>query len=277
MVYLKAILALGGLGALFGVALALAAKKFAVEQDPRIEKIIEVLPGANCGGCGYPGCSGLAEAIAKGLAPTSSCPVGGAAVAAKISSIMGQEPVKEYVRKVARVMCGGDRANASSRFLYSGIQDCRAAELVSNGPKACVYGCLGFGSCVAACPFDAMKMGENGLPVVDEAKCTGCGRCVIACPRHIMVLLPEKSRVEVRCKSEARGADVRKACKVGCIGCGLCVKACPNSAIVLENNLARILPEKCDACGLCVEKCPTKCIVMRDGENSRAMECVVAF
>ncbi|HHY45671.1 MAG TPA: RnfABCDGE type electron transport complex subunit B [Firmicutes bacterium] len=260
-------LVLGGLGALFGVALALAAKKFAVEQDPRFEKIVEVLPGANCGGCGYPGCSGLAEAISKGSAPVDACPVGGAAVAAKVATIMGQEPVKGYVRKVARVMCGGDRANASTRFLYSGLNDCKAAGLVAGGPKACTYGCLGLGSCVRACPFDAMRMGDNGLPIVDEEKCTGCGKCVAACPRNLIVLVPDSSKVNVYCKSEARGAQVRKVCKVGCIGCGLCVKVCPNSAIVLENNLASILPEKCDACGRCVEKCPTKCIIMK-GEGA---------
>ncbi|HHV62813.1 MAG TPA: RnfABCDGE type electron transport complex subunit B [Firmicutes bacterium] len=269
MIYLKAILSLAGLGAVFGIMLGLAAKKFAVESDPRIEKITGVLPGANCGGCGYPGCSGLASAIVGGSAPVDGCPVGGQAVADKIAGIMGIQAVHARERQVARVMCGGGADKASSRFAYIGIKDCRAAELVSGGPKACTFGCLGFGTCVKACPFGAIEMGSDGLPVIDEIKCTGCGKCIAACPRGIIALVPVSKRTHVLCRSHARGAEVRKVCKVGCIGCGICVKTCPNSAIVLEDNLARIIPDKCDNCGKCIEKCPTKCITMANESDSR--------
>jgi len=268
MIYVKAILGLGLMGAIFGLALALAAKKFAVEQDPRQEMIVEVLPGANCGGCGFPGCSGLAAAIVAGKAPVDACPVGGSTVAAKVAAIMGVEAGAAKERKVARVLCQGGTGQCGVRFVYDGFADCKAAQLVGGGAKACAYGCLGMGSCVAACSFDALHMGPDGLPVVDEEACTSCGRCVAACPRGIIQLVPESQSVTVLCRSYARGADVRKTCKVGCIGCGLCVKACPNGAITMDNNLAVIDPAKCDACGKCVEKCPTKSIVMRSRKTT---------
>ncbi|NLG79526.1 MAG: RnfABCDGE type electron transport complex subunit B [Firmicutes bacterium] len=268
MIYLKAVLSLGLMGAVFGLALALAAKRFAIEQNPRQDRIAEVLPGANCGGCGFPGCSGLAAAIVAGKAPVDGCPVGGAAVAAKVAAIMGVEAGAAKQRKVARVLCQGGPDNCGSRFVYDGLSDCKAAQLVGGGAKACAYGCLGLGSCVAACSFDALHMGPDGLPVVDEEGCTSCGRCVAACPRGIIQLVPASQSVTVLCRSCARGAEVRKTCKVGCIGCGLCVKACPTGAITIENNLAVIDPAKCDACGRCVEKCPTKCIVMKGAKAS---------
>jgi len=269
MIYAKAILSLGLMGAVFGLALALAAKKFAIEQDPRQDMITGVLPGANCGGCGYPGCSGLAGAIVAGKAPVDACPVGGSPVAAKVAAIMGVEVGAARERKVARVFCQGSPDKCGSRFAYDGLTDCKAANLVGGGPKACTYGCLDLGSCVSACAFDALYMGPDGLPVVDEEECTACGRCVSACPRRIIELVPMSQRVTVLCKSLSRGAEVRKTCKIGCIGCGLCVKVCPAQAIAMENNLAVIDPTKCDACGKCVEKCPTKCIVMRGSCNHR--------
>lgn len=264
MIYAKAVLSLGLMGTVFGLALALAAKKFAIEQDPRQDTITGVLPGANCGGCGYPGCSGLAGAIVADKAPVDACPVGGPRVAAKVAAIMGVEAGAARERKVARVFCQGGHDKCGSRFAYDGLADCKAANLVGGGPKACTYGCLGLGSCVSACTFDALYMGPDGLPVVDEEECTACGMCVSACPRGIIELVPVSQRVTVLCKSLAKGVDVRKTCKVGCIGCGLCVKACPAQAITMENNLAVIDPAKCDACGKCVEKCPTKCIVLRE-------------
>ncbi len=268
MIYVGAILSLGIMGAVFGLALALAAKKFAIEQDPRQDRIAEVLPGANCGGCGYPGCAGLAAAIASGKAPVDACPVGGFPTAVKVGAIMGVSAGEARERKVARVLCQGGAGNCGMRFVYQGLADCVAANATAGGPKACTYGCLGLGSCVAACRFDALRMGSDGLPIVDEEACTGCGVCVSACPRGIMQLAPESSRVAVLCKSHAKGAEVRRVCKVGCIGCGLCVRVCPTNAITIEDNLAAIDPAKCDACGKCVEKCPTKCIVMKEAEAS---------
>ncbi len=256
----KAVGVLGGFGLLFGAVLAYASKKFAVEVDPRAEELLAILPGANCGGCGYPGCSGYADAILQG-APTNSCPVGGATVAEKIAAVMGVAVDTSAIRQVATVYCRGGKEECGKRFQYTGVQTCRAAQAVGGGDKLCTFGCLGYGDCLRACPFDAISMGDNGLPVIDEAKCTGCEQCVLACPRKITALRPVDALVQVRCLSEAKGKDVRAICSTGCIGCGLCMKACPFDAITLENNLARIDYSKCRKCGLCVTKCPTKAIV----------------
>lgn len=257
----EAVVALAVSGLAFGALLGFAAKKFAVEVDPRAEKIRGVLPGANCGACGYPGCSGLADAIAAGKAPIDACTVGKGAVAKAIAEIMGQSYVKkEDERLVARVLCMGGRGVSENRFRYDGIRDCKAALLFQGGPKACEYGCLGFGSCVKACRFDALSMGPDRLPVVDASKCTACGKCVSACPRGLIALLPESASVYVRCLNKDPGAQVRKACKVGCIACRACVRACKYDAVKVESNLAVIDYSKCTRCGECVAKCPTKCI-----------------
>lgn len=274
MAVIQAVLVLGLAGAVFGVVLAVAAKKFHVEQDPRQDEILQLLPGANCGACGFPGCGGLAASILAGEAPVNACPVSGTEVASKIAAVMGVDPAPETEKKVARVFCLGDSEKCGSRFFYDGIAQCKAGNAVAGGSKACVYGCLGMGSCVDVCKFDAIHMGPNGLPVVDEEKCTSCGMCVEACPRGIIQLVPISQDVTVVCCSKARGAEVRKTCKIGCIGCGICVKACPKGAIELKDNLAVINCELCDGCGICVEKCPTKCIVIRGkapvGEASSA-------
>jgi electron transport complex protein RnfB len=264
MAVVQAVLVLGLTGAVFGVVLAVAAKKFHVEQDPRQDEIAELLPGANCGACGFPGCSGLAASIVAGDAPCNACPVSGSEVASKIASIMGVELASEGEKKVARVLCQGDLEKCEQRYVYDGLRQCKAQNMVAGGAKSCVYGCLGLGSCVDVCKFDAIHMGPLGLPVVDEAKCTSCGMCVEACPRGIIQLMPISQQVTVLCRSEAKGAEVRKTCKIGCIGCGICQKACPKGAITLKDNLAIINCELCDGCGICVEKCPTKCIVKRD-------------
>lgn len=255
-----AIALLGAIGLIFGWILAFASKKLAVESDPRIGEIIRVLPGANCGACGYPGCSGLAEAIVNGVAPVGSCPVGKAPVAAKIAAIMGVEYDANVKPKKARVICQGGKAERVDRYYYMGVADCAAAGMLNGGPKMCEYGCLGLGNCARACMFGALKINDNGLPEVDPDRCTGCGACVQACPRGLMKLIDETYRVMVLCKSHDKGPDVRKACKVGCIGCGICAKNCPEKAITVTDFLAEIDPEKCTACGICVEKCPMKTI-----------------
>jgi electron transport complex protein RnfB len=264
MAVIKAVLVLGLSGALFGGILALASQKFHVEPDPREDEIAQLLPGANCGACGFPGCSGCAAAIVAGDASINACPVMDSECAARIAALMGVESGADTEKKVARVFCQGADDKCPPRYVYDGLRSCKAAHRLAGGGKSCVYGCLGLGSCVDACMFDAIHMGPDGLPVVDEAKCTSCGLCVAACPRGIIQLVPISQQVTVLCTSRARGAEVRKTCKIGCIGCGICVKACPQQAITMEDNLAVIDPEKCDACGICVEKCPTKCIVMRD-------------
>jgi electron transport complex protein RnfB len=268
MTVIPAVLTLGLTGAVFGIVLAAAAKKFHVEQDPRQDEICLCLPGANCGACGFPGCAGLAQAIAAGDAACNACPACGGEMVSKIASIMGIELPIQTEKKVARVLCQGSDDKSGLRYIYDGIHRCKAMNEIAGGAKSCVYGCLGLGSCVDACAFDAIHMGPLGLPVVDDLNCTSCGLCVEACPRDIIQLMPISQQVVVACNSKEKGAKVRRVCKIGCIGCGICVKVCPNGAITLRDNLAIIDPEKCDACGICVEKCPTKCIVMTKEPNA---------
>lgn len=260
-VILVATLSMGAVGGILAAGLAVASVVFKTESDPRVEQLLEVLPGANCGACGFPGCQGLAAALAKGTAPVTACVVGGAPVAGRVAEVLGVEVGEVPEKRVARLFCQGGRAEATERAAYQGVADCRAAHLVQGGPKACSFGCLGFGNCAAACPFDALHMNSNGLPEVDEEKCTACGKCVAACPRGLFQILPQKARTYVACASLNRGPEVRPVCKVGCIACGICVKACPEKCIVLENNLARIDYSRCTNCGVCVAKCPTKAIV----------------
>lgn len=249
---------LGGLGLLFGLGLSLASKAFSVERDPRIDEVRKVLPGANCGACGYPGCDGLASAIVAGEAPVDACNVGGAPVAEKIADIMGVN-VTESVRYVATVLCQGDCNKAKEKYVYDGIMDCRAQNMLAGGSKSCSYGCLGYGTCKDVCEFDAIQI-IDGIAVIDKDKCTACKRCISVCPKGIIELIPYEQEVIVKCKSEDFGKTVRNNCNIGCIGCGICAKNCPREAIKLENNLAKIDYEKCVNCGICVEKCPTKAI-----------------
>ena len=245
---LIAALVVGGTGLFIGVFLGFAGTKFAVEVDEREEAIAGVLPGNNCGGCGYAGCSGLAAAIVKGEAEIGSCPVGGAPVAAEIGKIMGQE-AGEQVRKTAFVKCGGTCEKAKQDYEYHGLGDCIMVNMMqSGGPKSCNYGCLGEGTCVKACPFDAIHI-VDGIAVVDKEASKACGKCVAVCPEHL-----------VRCSSRDKGKDVMKACSVGCIGCKMCEKACEFDAVKVTDNIARIDPEKCTNCGACAAKCPKKVI-----------------
>ena len=267
LVIISSIISIGGLGLLFGAGLAYASKKFAVEVDPKIEEIIEILPGANCGACGYPGCSGYAEAIVKNgdAAQIDLCAPGGADTIDNIAKIMGIEAGAGKEPMVAVVQCRGNNEKAPKRFQYLGLTDCVAAELIMGGDKACVYGCLGLGSCVRACPFDAMAMGEDGLPIVFEDKCTACGMCVAACPRNIMKIIPVSQKIFLGCVSQDKAKKVKTVCSVGCIGCTLCSKPkiTPSGAIVMEGNLPNIIDPIADDLPNAVEKCPTKTFVVR--------------
>lgn len=264
MVY--AVASLAGIGLVIGAVLAYAAKIFAVEVDPRTEAITGVLPSANCGACGFAGCAALAGAIVSGEAPVNGCVVGGAPVAAKIADIMGVKASGADARNKARVICQGGKDVAAQNYEYKGVKDCKAAALLNGGPKTCEYGCIGLGSCAAACPFDAIRMNEAGLPEIDEVICTGCGVCVRTCPKTVIELVPMGSKVQVRCSSNDKGAAVRKICQVGCIGCGICAKTCPVGAITVTDNLAQIDYAKCTSCGLCATKCPTKAIAVENTE-----------
>ena len=258
MEIVKSIILFGAMGLIFGAVLAYASKKFAVEIDERVEKIIEVLPGANCGGCGFPGCGGLANAIAEGKSPVNGCPVGGAAVASKVGEIMGVS-ASEGEKIVAKVICKGTCESAKDKYEYEGISDCRAAAALNSGSKACKFGCLGLGTCKDACKFGAITI-QNGIAVIDEEKCVMCGKCIEICPKSIIIKKPEKQEVVVECNSMEFGKAVKEKCSAGCIGCGMCAKACPVDAIVFENKIAKINFDKCIQCKVCVQKCPTKVI-----------------
>ncbi len=259
-IIIAALLELGIFGLLFGLGLAMAARKFAVEVDPRVELIASILPNANCGACGFPGCSGFSKAVVSGQAKVNGCTPGGQAEADKIAEILGIAVGEAGQKMVAIVACnGGIRSKA--KFEYDGISDCRAAVLIGAGPKMCSYGCVGFGTCVNSCPFGALTMGQDGLPINDFEKCTGCGICVKICPTRVLRLVPKNKAIFVACNSLDKGIFVRKACESGCIACMLCQKNCQYDAIHVVNNLAQIDFEKCTECGVCIEVCPTKTIL----------------
>ena len=255
---LYAVIVLGVLAIVFGLILAVAAKVFEVEVDPRLPEIQAALAGANCGGCGYPGCGGCAEAILAGKAPVTACAPAGAEGAAKIAAIMGMAaPTGD--KMVAHVLCNGG-CNAKDNFEYRGVIDCLAATKVCGGnSKACRYGCFGFGSCVAACKFDAIHV-ENGVAVVDKEKCTNCGACREACPHHLIVEVPYKQKVFVNCSNKDKGPAVTKVCADSCIACGMCERTCKFDAIHVVNNVAVIDYSKCKNCTMCAKACPRNAI-----------------
>lgn len=262
---LVAVISLGAIGLISAIVLFVASKKFAVYEDPRIGEVAEVLPQANCGGCGYPGCAGFAEACVKaGSLEGKLCPVGGQPVMARVAAILGLEAASAEP-KVAVVRCNGSCEHRPRTTRYDGVSSCAVANATYGGETDCTFGCLGCGDCVDACQFDAIHMNpETGLPEVDENACTACGACVKACPRRIIELRPKgknNRRVYVSCVNKDKGVQTRKACSVGCIGCGKCVKVCPFEAITLENNLAYIDPAKCKLCRKCEAECPQGAIL----------------
>lgn len=250
---LYAVLVLGLLGAIFGLVLAIASKVFHVKKNPLLEPVIELLPGANCGGCGYAGCAAFAQAVIDGKVSPSACVAGGETVNQTISSLLGIE-AKKNTRLAAFVNCsGGDHAR--KKFKYIGIPDCHAAMRISGGPTECAYGCIGLGSCVKACPFGAISV-VNGVAIVNHEKCTGCLKCVDTCPKKIIHPVPYYADVNVACSSHEKGAVLRKVCNIGCIGCKICEKTCQYDAIHVNDNLAEIDYAKCTGCGECALKCP---------------------
>jgi electron transport complex protein RnfB len=257
----KAVLSLAGIGALVGVLLSTAAKKFHVVIDERVERILAALPGANCGACGNPSCFGAAEAIADERVPVSTCVAGGPSVAAAVAAIMGTDAAPLVVTVAAR-HCGGGTC-ATRRFDYTGVESCNSVAKAAGGDLTCPTGCFGYGDCVRACPFDAMSLDERGLPVVDLTKCTGCGICVGTCPRTrlgLLQLVPENGAVVVRCSSHDRPKDRKAYCTMCCIACKKCEKSCPSDAIHVIDLNAVVDYDKCIACGQCVAVCPQECI-----------------
>ena len=254
------ILILAAIGLIAGLGLAIASKVLAVPVDEREQQLRDVLPGANCGACGFSGCGGYAKALADGTAEsTALCAPGGAKTAQQIAQTLGVKG-DAITPEVALVRCRGCREYTEPKTRYTGVQTCRTANQLYGGPGACAYGCIGFGDCVQACDYGALFLRE-GVAAVDPARCTACGKCVRACPKGLIELFPTgTAAAAVLCSSQDKGAQTRKACRTGCIGCKKCEKICEAGAVEVRSNLAHIDPEKCTACGKCVENCPQNCI-----------------
>lgn len=267
---LESIIVLAGLGLLSALGLGIASRAFHVDTDPRVQTIADLLPGANCGACGFAGCSGLANAIVSGSGKIEACSAVSDANRIEIASIMGVE-VTQTAKRTAVIHCNFPAGGVGNKFDYVGVADCRAASLVAGGPKQCAYACVGLGTCKSVCPFDAVTMSASGLPHIIPEKCVACGKCVEACPKHIIDLAPVSCTVQVLCSSRDRGAQVKKLCSVGCINCMLCQRICPFEAIHVIDNIARIDYEKCRVCGLCVRECPTGCLVNLRGYDQVAV------
>ncbi len=252
----------GGTGLLIGLFLGFAAKKFEVEVDEKELKVRELLPGANCGGCGYAGCDACAKAIAEGNAKVDVCPVANQEAYNAIADVMGTAgEIKD--KEVAFVKCAGTCDKVKLNYIYYGIKDCKKASMVpGNADKKCSYGCMGFGSCVKVCLFDAMHI-VDGIAVVDKEKCTACGMCQKECPNNLIDIIPYESGTQVSCSSRNKGKDVKDACSIGCIGCKICEKQCEFDAIHVTDNLALIDYSKCTNCGKCAAACPVKVIQTR--------------
>lgn len=248
---------LGALALILGALLAVASVIFKVETDERIEKITELLPGANCGGCSYAGCSGLAKAIVEEGAKVTLCGSVSEEAAEEIAKIMGREKEKVEPKK-AVVLCSRTEGGTKLKYDYYGVLDCFAAQRILGGPNACKYGCIGFGSCIRVCPEDAIII-KGGIAVINEKICVGCGACKNQCPQNIIELIPKETKIYVKCKNADKGSETRKVCESGCIGCGICAKGCEAGAIEVS-GVAKIDYNKCTSCGECAEKCPKKVI-----------------
>jgi Na+-translocating ferredoxin:NAD+ oxidoreductase RNF subunit RnfB len=274
------VISLSILALIAAVILYFVAQKFKVFEDPRIDQIQEILPAANCGGCGFAGCRNFAEALVKaetfdGL----SCPVGGASVMGNAASILGKvAPVTDPL--VATLLCNGSVESRPRTSIYDGVPDCRISHNLYIGETDCSFGCLGNGDCVRACTFDAMYMNQaTGLPVIIDDKCVSCGACVKACPRHLIELRKKAKKdrkIYVACSNCDKGGPARRACKVACIACNKCLKVCEFNAITIENSLAYIDATKCSFCRKCVTDCPTNAIIELNFPPRKVKEAVEA-
>ncbi len=269
MIIVFSILTIGTLGLLFGIGLTIASQRLLISEDIRLGRIMSILPGSNCGACGFVGCHSLAEAILQGKADASSCVPGGEDVVNRIAEFLGLLPSTGTKRQqmVAALFCYGG-INAKNRMQYQGIEDCRAASLLLGGQKQCRFACLGKGTCVTVCPFNAIKMKEEGLPIIDTNKCRACQKCIKICPKNVVHLILKEKHVKVRCSSHDRGNVVVHVCSVGCIACKKCEKVCSFDAIHVIDNLAVIDYKKCTECLECVKACPRHIITQDISVNN---------
>ena len=255
-------------GIVVGICLGLFGEKFKVEVDEREAAVRAALPGNNCGACGFAGCDAMAKAIASGQAPVNGCPVGGDPVGREVAQIMGVT-AEAAEKNVAYVKCRGYCGKAKVQYNYSGLKDCRMASVVPGASdKACTYGCMGYGTCVTVCEFDAIHV-KDGVAVVDKEKCKACGKCITACPQNLIELVPYKQKTFVQCENKDKGPKVMKVCDNGCIGCTLCVKACKFDAIHMVGDLPVIDYAKCKNCGMCAAVCPKKVIQNPNADKLR--------
>ena len=259
MQFIYAVALMLGLGLAFGLILGYFSKKFHVHIDPRIEKVGELLPGANCGACGRSGCAAFAEEIVKENADPALCSPGGEETAQNIANFLGIK-AESKEKTVTQIYCNGSNDKCGLKFEYQGVQDCKSLTILHGGNRDCNFGCLGLLDCMRACPFDAIEIGEDQLPHIIKDKCVACAKCISACPKKLITLIPYKKTVHILCSSHDKGAIVNKTCKAGCIGCMKCVKECPVTAIAMDNFLANIDYEKCINCGKCVKVCPKNVI-----------------
>ena len=255
-----AVIILSAIGLISGLGLSVASKFFAVSVDEKAEAIREILPGANCGACGFAGCDDYAAALSKGkTTDTAKCTPGGDECSLAIAELLGLSAGK-IAPQAAVVLCNGTNANAKLKMKYVGVDSCRMAKQLFGGPKECIYGCIGFGDCVRACPYEAIKICD-GVARIDPLVCRACKLCMKTCPKHLIEMKPiHEAKAAVFCKNKDKGALTRKECTAGCIGCMKCEKVCPTGAVTVKNFVAHVNTGLCDGCGLCVEECPVKCI-----------------
>lgn len=266
------ILLFGGLGFVFSIILAVIYGEVVHEDtfSMKYKRVLENMPGVDCGECGFSKCESYAKALVDGKSVIGLCPIGGKELIGKISEILNIEPV-EVESRVAIIRCRGDTTHTHERFNYVGIKNCFASSLIAKGPKSCTYGCLGFGDCVSVCKFGAINIGENALPIIDDKRCNGCGRCVKACPRRLLELVPKVQKIYVACVSPEVNELPNSNCRVRCTACGLCTTHCPYNAIKIEKHRARIVFEECQNCAICVYKCPTGTFVDKLKSRPKAM------